>query len=241
MAESEVKIRIHLEIDESDKSAVRNHAKAIHETGTAPIQQETQEQGFGIFAGERIDPGVVGFEKRQKNIRTPFKDTKSKAPFQRSDPFSELKNRVDGIEETFSTPDALKEALGIDPTDFKNLLNIARNPQGFLLRFLSVAGLPLAVITTIISSPQLIGQLIDFLTQRGGPFDKFFKRRLDEEQNPFLSREQQKLRQIGEQGVIFSQFQGFGNTNNHLTTNTLAQVRANGISDIGLRDKAGGF
>ena len=67
-----------------------------------------------------------------------------------------------------------------------------------------------------------------------------FKRDILNEVNPYLTREQQQLRRLGEDQVIFSQNQGFSNAGGILSTNTLSQVRANGISDIGLRDKAMG-
>lgn len=229
--EEDVKITIHLELDESDKSAIRNQAKAIKETGVAPIT--TESQNFGIF-GNTAEAGEI------KSSRSPFKDITSRALFARTDPFHELKNKIENLEEK-TDPESLKHLIGFDPTEFKTLLYMARNPAGFLLQFISTVGLPISVVTAIISSPQMVQRLVDFLTARGGPFDKYFKRQLQNEQNPFLSREQQKLVQIGEQQVIFSQFQGFGNSNGYLTSNTLAQVRANGISDIGLRDKAGGF
>lgn len=241
MVDSEIKIRVHLEIDPNDKSKIENEASAIKQTGNAPIQLDGEEQGFGIFAGDRIDPGVKGFEKSQKSFRTPFKDTTSKAPIQRTKSFDDLANRIDKIEETVSSAEELQKLIGFDPTEFKNLLNIARNPAGFLLQFVNTIGLPLAVVTTIISSPRLVEELVNFLTQRGGLFDRYFKRKLQEEQNPFLSRQEQKLRQIGEQGVIFTQYQRFGTTDGNLVTNSLAQARANGISDIGLRDRAGGL
>jgi len=65
-----------------------------------------------------------------------------------------------------------------------------------------------------------------------------FKREVLKELNPFLTREQQQQRRLGETRVIATQIGGFGNTGGLLTTNTLSQVKANGISDIGLRDKS---
>jgi len=239
LVEKDITVKVRLEVDEGSKQAVQNKAQAIRETGQSPIQSEDDQQGFGIFAGERVDPEIKGFQKRKTNIRTPFKDTTSAAPFQRSSPFGELVNRLDGIEDTISTPEKMQKLLGVDPTNFSSLLNIGRNPGGFLLQILGTVGLPLAFVTALIKSPQMVQGFINIL--KDSRIIGVFKRDVLNERNPFLSREQQRARQIAETSVIFSNTNGFTQSNGNLTTNTLSQVRANGISDIGLRDRSGGL
>ena len=63
-----------------------------------------------------------------------------------------------------------------------------------------------------------------------------------DERNAFLSRDEQRKRQIGLSPVIMTSITGFRNIGGVVTTHTLKQVRdEQGIAAIGLRDKAGGL
>jgi len=118
----------------------------------------------------------------------------------------------------------------------------ARNPTGALVGLLSavpVVGAIVSIITFAITLPEIANQIINILKDHR--FLGVFKRDILNERNGFLTREQQQLRRLGETQVIISQNQGFSNAGGILSTNTLSQVRANGISDIGLRDKTMGF
>jgi len=238
----DIEVRVRVRVPEEDKQEIRNQAQAIRDAGSAPIQRDPTSRGFGVFFEGSQDPGVLGFERRQSlsgGVRSPFRDRTSAAPFQRTSTFSELANKVDNIEDMISTPEQLQKLIGIEPTDFQNLINIARNPEGFLLQFLNIAKLPLAIITAALSAPQAVNAFVSFLKSRRAI--GVFRREIQRELNPFLSREEQRSRQLGETLVIATQFRGFGANPRILTGNTLSQVRANGISDIGLRDKAGGL
>lgn len=245
MVESEVKIRVRLEMDEGDKSAIRNQAKAIKETGTAPIQNNDEPQEFrgGIF-GDTQEPDVKGFEKRQAigGAVKGFKDKTSKQATQRTSVIDDLKEEIKGNENNIAS------VLGLENFEAKNILEFAGNPQGSFLKIFSSVGKAIPVIgaitsavTAALAAPEIFKGLVEKLTQRGGPMSRFFQREILRERNPFRSRQQQKLIQIGESQIITTQARGFSNSGSNLTSNTLSQVRANGISDIGLRDKAEGL
>ena len=121
------------------------------------------------------------------------------------------------------------------------LVSFAQNPTGMLVGLLSavpVVGAIVSIMTFALTLPQTINAFVDILKDKR--IMGVFKRDILNEVNPYLTREQQQLRRLGEDQVIFSQNQGFSNAGGILSTNTLSQVRANGISDIGLRDKAMG-
>ena len=72
-------------------------------------------------------------------------------------------------------------------------------------------------------------------------FDKRFKRIMQQEQNAFFNREEQRRRQLGLSPVIITSVTGFVNNGGNNTVATLKQVKERGISDIGLQDKAIGL
>jgi len=244
LAESEVKIRVRLELDEGDKSAIRSKAKAIKDIGSSPVQSPQEENFRGGIFGDIEDTGVKGFEKRQSisgGVK-PFKDKTSNQAIQRTSVIDSLREEIKGNKNNIA------EVLGLENFQAKNILEFAGNPKGsFLNIFSSVANsIPVVAaitsgITSVLAAPEIFQGLVKKLTQRGGPMSRFFQREITRERNPFRSRQQQKLLQIGESQIITTQARGFSGAGVRLTSNTLSQVRANGISDIGLRDKAGGL
>ena len=117
--------------------------------------------------------------------------------------------------------------------------SIATN-LGFMKHFAKAIPYVGLVIMAIEIIPLVVKGVLDMLTKAGSPFDKRFKRILAKERNAFFSREEQRKRQLGLSPVIITSAQGFSNLGGMATTYTLKQVRDAGISQIGLRDKAGG-
>lgn len=121
-------------------------------------------------------------------------------------------------------------------------MGYAKDPVGAIVGILSavpVVGAIVSIMMFAFSLPVMVNQVATLLKDKR--LIGVFKREILNERNAFLTREQQQLRRLGETQVIFSQSQGFNNSGGILSTNNLSQVKANGISDIGLRDKAMGF
>lgn len=131
----------------------------------------------------------------------------------------------------------------LDSGSINRVIGFARNPTSIITGILSSSSmlLPLVgIVTTVLTMPQLVNGFVKLLKDKR--ILGVFKRDILNERNPFLSREQQRLRGLGESQVIITQNRGFINKSGGVfTTNTLTQVRANGISDIGIRDKANGI
>ena len=142
----------------------------------------------------------------------------------------------------------LKQGLG-------SAKNIAMNPLGaitdmlpnmimkhlpkMLLKAIPIIG-GLALAVEIV--PMVIKAVTDQLTKAGSPFDKRFKRIMQNEQNAFFNREEQRRRQLGLSPVIITSVTGFVNNGGANTVATLKQVKENGgLSKIGLQDKAIGL
>jgi len=136
--------------------------------------------------------------------------------------------------------DRLKD---LDKSSISKIIGLVRNPESILTSILSSTSmfLPLVgILTAVLTAPQMINGFVKMLKDRR--IIGVFKREILNERNPFLTREQQRLRGLGENQVIISQNKGYINrTGGLFQTNTLSQVRANGISDIGIRDKANGL
>lgn len=121
-------------------------------------------------------------------------------------------------------------------------MSYAKDPVGAIVGILSavpVVGAIVSIMMFAFTLPVMVNQVATLLKDKR--LIGVFKREILNERNAFLTREQQQLRRLGETQVIFSQSQGFNNSGGILSTNNLSQVKANGISDIGLRDKAMGF
>ena len=119
--------------------------------------------------------------------------------------------------------------------------NFAQN-LGFIKNFSKAIPYVGLVIMALEIVPIVIKTVIDQLTKAGSPFDKRFKRIMADERNAFLSRDEQRKRQIGLSPVIMTSITGFRNIGGVATTHTLKHVRDDqGMAAIGLRDKAGGL
>jgi len=127
----------------------------------------------------------------------------------------------------------------------KNLRGVS-DPESFLtdklltqLKTIPLASAVLAfspIIIAAMSSPMVIDTIVSILTAPGGPFDKKLKIIIDNNIEQFFSREDQKRRQLGLDQVVYTQFEGYGNAKGRLTTNTLNQKKATGITELGLNE-----
>ena len=115
------------------------------------------------------------------------------------------------------------------------------NSLGFVKNFAKMIPHVALVVMAVEIIPMVIKGILEQLTKAGSPFDKRFKRIIAKERNAFFSREEQRKRQLGLSPVIITSAQGFSNLGGMATTYTLKQVKDAGISQIGLRDKAGGL
>lgn len=135
----------------------------------------------------------------------------------------------------------LAELLNGNLSQAKQLTSIASNPTQALLPLLAAAGPAGAIVIAALSAPGIIDRIVQLLISPGGPFDRRLKIILENQEEQFLNRVDQKRREIGLDQVIISQFDGFGNAGGRLTVNTLNQVRENGTSEIGLNEIAVGL
>ena len=221
MAESEVKIRVRLELDQGDKEKIRKEASSFR---------------GGIFGG-REDPEIKGFEARQAiggGVER-LRDRTSRAPVDLKSVFKE------SVKQEKSNADQIKD-LESKFSEFQGLISnpqsalqdkifdqISRSPTGKM----ALSMIP--VISLALTTPAILDKIFQMLIAPGGPFDKRLKIILEQQEEQFLSREAQKRRQLGLDQVVISQG-GFGNANGRLTVNTLNQVRSTGVADIGLNE-----
>lgn len=127
----------------------------------------------------------------------------------------------------------------------QNLLDYVTSPEDKLASMMGRAG-PVgaaiaSAIVVIFKSEQISDEIITLLTAPGSPLDRRLKIFVEEGMNAFFDRMEQRRRQIGKDQVILSQVNGFGNSGGLLTSNTLSEVRDDGISRIGLNEHGLGF
>jgi len=124
----------------------------------------------------------------------------------------------------------LANLIGSTDGQAGNLINFAKNPSSMLSGVMGALGktLPfIAVITAVIALPKVIKKIGDFLTQKGGPFDRFLKVLSTDANNAFYSRLEQRNLQIGKRQVIFTNNKGFRNSGGALTGNSFKGLGLN--------------
>jgi hypothetical protein len=130
--------------------------------------------------------------------------------------------------------------------DISNIQSSISDPRGAIfdqvnkvIENFPVAKLALTLLPLVgvaLATPAVINKIIDFLVMPGGPFMRQLTIILEDQEEQFLTRLQQKRRQTGQDQVVISLFEGFGNEQGRFTTNTLNQVKATGTSAIGLNE-----
>jgi hypothetical protein len=145
--------------------------------------------------------------------------------------------------------EAFKEVLGdLGEKEIEQLTSIMKNPQGFLTgqmegifaRLGPTAPLIGTIVGAIIASGVLFIELMKFLSQKGGPFNRDWRRFIANEVDVGLNRELQKRKELGIDQVIISQLRGFTPNNPGATYNSLYEVNETRIARIGLDDRAAG-
>ena len=154
---------------------------------------------------------------------------------------SEIGKAKENVIKTF---DAAGLQLGVGPAEMTNIMNFARNPTTQLLGVMKGAaflGPFAAVVVAVLAFPAVMDKLIDLLTMPGGPFDKRLRIDFTKDMNSFFTRMEQRRRGIGLDQVVSTQFKGFGNMGGMLTQNTLNEVKATGISRLGVHEQSIGL
>ena len=76
---------------------------------------------------------------------------------------------------------------------------------------------------------------------KGGPFNRDWRRFIDGEVDIGLTREQQKLKELGFEQVILTQIVGYRPNNEGWTFNSLIDINDSRLARIGLSDRAAGL
>ncbi len=121
----------------------------------------------------------------------------------------------------------LEKILNTSKNGINNIKGFASNPIQFMAGMMPSIGATLpfiALITAIISLPEVFKKIVKFLTAKGSPFDRFLKISSAEAQNAFFTRMEQRDRQLGKRQVIFTNVEGFSNRNGALTGNSFKNL-----------------
>ena len=147
--------------------------------------------------------------------------------------------------------DDIRNDLSAVKSSVSNLQSTLANPQGAVFSQVNkiLGDFPpaqmaiklLPAVAIAMASVEVINKIVEILVQPGGPFDRRLKIILEKQEEQFLSRLEQKRRQLGQDQVVISMFNGFGNASGRSTTNTLNQVRASGTANVGLNEIQTGY
>ena len=200
-----------------------------------------------------LDKSAVDDEVKTSTDSTPAVSTDDPKSDEEKSDFPDKKQpklKIGG--EDLESDKGLQKLLGTTKSGLGNIRGFASNPLQFVggmmpnvMNMIPV----IAVITAILSLPEVIKKLVKTLTARGQLFDRFLKIKSEEAQNAFFTRLEQRDRQLGKRQIIYSGNKGFRNENGALTGNSFKNLgtgRTAG-SDIGttrtasILDKAGGL
>ena len=147
--------------------------------------------------------------------------------------------------------DKMRKDLEQQLSQMREVIKNVQDPRGFAEDKIldALERIPMAkaalrfipIISAAIAAPEIINKIIDVLLMPGGPFDRRLRVILDNNIEQFFSREDQHRRRIGLDQVIITQHSGYGNSKGRLTTNTLNQKKATGVTEIGLNETAIGL
>jgi len=201
MADDVVEIDVKLRLDKSDID------KEARETPEPEIKEEPEE------VKETIEP------EDETEIEEEVKDLLDE----------EEKKTDKTIKDEPKIEAKLEKLIGGTKGQAGNLVGFAKNPTAMLSGLMSGLGkaLPfIGAVTAILTLPETIKKIAGFLVAPGGPLDRRLRIVLSENQNAFLTREQQRNRQVGKSQVIITQNVGFRNSNGYLTTNSFRGLDA---------------
>ncbi len=132
--------------------------------------------------------------------------------------------------------DKTSEQILTDPKSF-----IADQVREQLLKQFEDVLESIPVIALAILAVKVAQYVLDEFVQKGGPFNRDFRRFIQQEVDIGLTRELVKMRELGIGGpTIFAQTRGWVPHNENWTYNSLFQVNASRIARIGLDDKSAG-
>jgi len=154
-------------------------------------------------------------------------------------------------EEEAKTPTELVEDKELDEVlttikkgDIGQFGQLAKNPTGFiggsLTKLLGTSAI-LGPLALAVATPIVLAEILKALSVKGGPFNRDWRRFIDGEIDIGLTREQQKLKELGFEQVILTQIVGFRPNNEGWTFNSLIDINASRLARIGLSDRAAGL
>lgn len=163
----------------------------------------------------------------------------------------EIKEETEKLKESMPKDDKKKidDALAtLTDKEISDLRSLLQNPtsyfEGGMMNVLKELGpnapLMLTIVGIITGSAVLYIEILKALSQKGGPFNRDWRRLIGQEVEIGLSRELQKRKELGIDQVILPQTRGFVPNNPIATYNSLYLVNESRIARIGLDDKAAG-
>lgn len=137
----------------------------------------------------------------------------------------------------------------IDSEGLGNLQSLATNPGSLLssqfLSFLTKGGPQTAIIatliTSVVSSPESIAQIIKALAAPGGPLNRDWQRFIKTQVDIGLSTAQLERRQTGADILVTPQKRGFIPSNEAWAQSSIISIDAKKVARIGLTDKEEGL
>lgn len=137
----------------------------------------------------------------------------------------------------------------LDSKGLQNLRTMTTSPEQLVsanfLSFLGKSGpqgiLIATLITTALSSPETLSQIVRALAAPGGPLERDWKRFFEKQIDIGLSRIQLERRQVGADILVLPQKLGFVQSNEAWASSNLFAIDAKKVARIGLTDKEEGL
>lgn len=162
-----------------------------------------------------------------------------------------LEKKIEELEETFGDLDINAENLeelisNLDKNGIAQLTSFAKNPAGFMesgiTQILGSAGpygaITLAIIATVLATPELFKAMIEMLAVKGGPLNQDFRYSLDEQENQQFDRVFQYSRLVGGDPIIRVSTKGYIVGDPDFVGSSLIDANIARTARIGLRESS---
>lgn len=223
---------------------------------TSPVENLEFTVGLSTEASEslsNVEPTIQRAEEIKKelailleNIKKEIaKDTKN--PTEEKTPKEKESTKQKKDEEK---TEAMEFMESLDTKQLNNLQSMATNPVAFVqaqsLAFFTKLGphstIIIGLVTAAISSPFVMQAIIKALAQPGGPFNRDWRRFIEQQINIGLTRLQEERAATGRDAVIFQQGdRGFVPENEVWRSSNLVHVNENRLARIGLNSTEEGL
>lgn len=210
--------------------------------------EETGIIEFEVGLTSRTKSEIDEYRGKVEEIKESLKNLRSQEGKDDSKPTAKKRTKTSSDTDDDDGGNILEKLKKLDDKEVNQLRSFLRNPDSFLEfgieklleRLGPNAPIILGLVSVIVATPLLYIEILKSLSVKGGPFNRDWRRFIQEEVTVGITREQQKRAELGIDQVILVQTRGFVPNNEDWNYNSLMLINESRLARIGLDDRAAG-